>query len=54
MKRKRNMKQIKENGKTPQDQMKYEGEVGSLPVKKEFRAMIVRMSKIMVTKWMHR
>lgn len=51
MKRKRNMKQIKENGKTPQD--KQMREVGSLP-EKEFRAMIVKISKIMVTKWMHR
>ena len=52
MKRKRNMKQIKENGKNPQDQTN-EGKIGSLP-EKEFRAMIVKISKIMVTKWMHR
>ena len=52
MKRERNIQQLEEHGKNPQDQTN-EGKIGSLP-EKEFRAMIVKISKIMVTKWMHR
>ena len=41
MRRQRNTKQIKEQGKNPPDQTNEE-EIGSLP-EKEFRMMIVRM-----------
>ena len=41
MRRQRNMLQMKEQGKNPQDQMNKE-EIGNLP-EKEFRVMIVKM-----------
>ena len=41
MKRQRNMQQMKEHGKNPQDQTNEE-ETGSLP-EKEFRVMIVKL-----------
>ena len=42
MKRQRNMQQMKEHGKNPQDQTNEE-ETGSLP-EKEFRVMTVKMA----------
>jgi len=42
IKRQRNMQQMKEHGKNPQDQTNEE-ETGSLP-EKEFRVMIVKMA----------
>ena len=45
----RNMQQMKEQGKNPPDQTNEE-EIGSLP-EKEFRVMIVKISKILEIEW---
>ena len=43
------MQQMKEQGKTPPDQTNEE-EISSLP-EKEFRVMIVKISKILEIEW---
>ena len=52
MKRKRNTHQVKEHDKSPQNQTKEE-EIRSLP-EKEFRIIIVKMIKILKTKWSYK
>ena len=52
MKRQRNTPQVKEHNKYPPNQKKEE-DVGSLP-EKEFRIMIVKLSKTLKTKWSYR
>jgi len=52
MKRHRNIQQVKEHDKCPPNQTKEE-EIGNLP-EKEFRIMIVQISKILKTKWSYR
>ena len=52
MKRKRNTRQVKQHDKCPQNQTKEE-EIGSLP-EKEFRIIIVKMIKILKTKWSYK
>ena len=49
MRRQRNTQQMKEQGKNPPDQTNEE-EIGSLP-EKEFRVMIVKVSKILEIEW---
>ena len=49
MRRQRNTQQMKEQGKNPPDQTNEE-EIGSLP-EKEFRAMTVKISKILEIEW---
>ena len=49
MRRQRNTQQMKEQGRSPPDQTNEE-EIGSLP-EKEFRVMIVKISKILKIEW---
>jgi len=52
MKRQRNIQWVNEHDKCPPNQTKEE-EIGSLP-EKEFRIIIVKMIKILKTKWSYR
>ena len=49
MRRQRSTQQMKEQGKNPPDQTNEE-EIGSLP-EKEFRIMIVKITKILEIEW---
>ena len=49
MERQRNITQMKEQGKNPQDQINEE-KTGKLP-EKEFRVMIIKMTKILKIEW---
>ena len=49
MRRQKNTQQMKEQSKNPPDQTNDE-EIGSLP-EKEFRVMIVKISKILEIEW---
>ena len=51
MKRQRNIQQVNEHDKYPPNQTKEE--IGNLP-EKEFKIMIVKMIKILKTKWSYR
>ena len=49
MRRQRNTQKMKKQGKNPPDQTNEE-EIGSLP-EKEFRVMIVKVSKLLEIEW---